>query len=622
MHPLLRTSALFLLVFAAPLGAQTVPCPEKGLEPRKFRSLGAWVSFSAQQPPRTWISDGTAEGTRPLIELCGTSCREPVSAPSRLGDGFLFGTPEGLWFSTGTVGGTRLLRPWPANGFAVTPGQPVAAEADQRVFLQVFDELWVTDGTPTGTASVFRAAVGDATSEIRGPHLRLADGPAGPEAFFTAEAAPGGPVGWWVWRTRGLGPPEASGPEVSSFARFRLAATDTRAFYYSGTPFNAGGVEAWSTDGTPGGAQQLGTFGSDTPLSVVTSAHLAYFFSAPFRLFRIWRTDGTAGSVTLVRAAEGFHLLYVGRPEHAPLDDLILLRQIAPLQLPRDPDKLVIVDALGTRTLGQNLGPVGEPVLPHDGVLLFAGLDPDHGLEPWAADGTAEGTRRVADLCPGACSSEARPIASVDGRAFWLARSSGLGGDGELWVQDSPAGGFRRLTPPGVAAGPAPGAPPEGLAAAAEGTLLFAAGRGRESELWVSDGTSTGTRPLIDSTPGNPSPPVGPWLEGPGMPGFRVKVVIENQGGACRAAAIEPACLPETVCLSGALPGRAEVFLRVVGPKPNGFLWPTIFRATTSTVHVWIEQIATGVSRYYELRGSAPGRDELDGLFDRLGFEP
>jgi ELWxxDGT repeat protein len=498
----------------------------------------------------------------------------------------------------------------------------LAAEADQRVFLQVFDELWVSDGTPGGTTSVFRAAVGATGSPVPGAHLRLAAGPAGPEAFFTAEAAAGGPAGWWVWRTRGFGPPEASGPEVSSFAPFGLAATAARAFYFHGTPLTAGGVEAWSTDGTSGGAHRLGTTGGATPIGVLAGASLAYFFTAPSRFFEIRRTDGEPGSLTLVSGAESFHVLSIGRAGHGHLSDLLLYRQGAPYQVPRERDSLAAIDALGYRNLGQSLGAPGEPVLPHEGVVLFAGLDSDHGVEPWATDGTAEGTLRVADVCPGVCSSEPRPVASVEGRAFWLARSGGTGGDGELWVQDSPAGGFRRLTPPGVAAGPAAGSSPEGLGARAGSSVLFAAGRGRESELWVSDGTSEGTRQLLDSTPGDPSPPAGPWLEGPGMPGFRVKVLIENQPGTCRATAVEPTCLAETVCLSGALPGRAEVFLRVVGPKPNGFLWPTIFRATTSTVHVWIEQIATGVLRYYELAGAAPGRDELDGLFDRLGFEP
>lgn len=84
----------------------------------------------------------------------------------------------------------------------------------------------------------------------------------------------------------------------------------------------------------------------------------------------------------------------------------------------------------------------------------------------------------------------------------------------------------------------------------------------------------------------------------------------------------EAACIPETVCVSGALPGRSELFVRIVGPKPNGRLWPTLVRFSTSTIEVWIEQLGTGELRHYRLEGAAPGSSGLDGLFDRHGFEP
>jgi hypothetical protein len=85
---------------------------------------------------------------------------------------------------------------------------------------------------------------------------------------------------------------------------------------------------------------------------------------------------------------------------------------------------------------------------------------------------------------------------------------------------------------------------------------------------------------------------------------------------------MEPSCIDETVCVSGAVAGRSEIFLRVVGPKPNGRLWPTLVRFTTSTVEVWIEQVSTGEMRYYRLEGASPGDDDLTGLFDRQGFLP
>jgi hypothetical protein len=116
-------------------------------------------------------------------------------------------------------------------------------------------------------------------------------------------------------------------------------------------------------------------------------------------------------------------------------------------------------------------------------------------------------------------------------------------------------------------------------------------------------------------------PADAPVLTSPELPDFRFRVRIGRPGSDIFGTQ-EPACLPETICVSGALPGRAEVFLRVIGPRPNGFLWPTIVKFTTSTVEVWIEQVSTGKVQYYGLDGATPGSSELPGLFDRTGFRP
>lgn len=105
------------------------------------------------------------------------------------------------------------------------------------------------------------------------------------------------------------------------------------------------------------------------------------------------------------------------------------------------------------------------------------------------------------------------------------------------------------------------------------------------------------------------------------FPNFRFQVRL-TAGGEELPVRRENACFDETLCVSGAVPGRSEVFLRIVGPKPNGFLWPTLVRTTTSTVEVWIEQVSSGEIEYYRLEGASPGSTDLTGLFDRQGFLP
>lgn len=121
---------------------------------------------------------------------------------------------------------------------------------------------------------------------------------------------------------------------------------------------------------------------------------------------------------------------------------------------------------------------------------------------------------------------------------------------------------------------------------------------------------------------GDPPPPAGVTpLSSAEIPGFRFWVQIGEDTEAVDGT-MEPVCIPETVCVSGSLAGRSEVFLRVVGPKPNGYLWPTLVKFSTSRVQVWIEQISTGTVRYYDLAGATPGSSDLPGLFDREGFQP
>ncbi len=119
-----------------------------------------------------------------------------------------------------------------------------------------------------------------------------------------------------------------------------------------------------------------------------------------------------------------------------------------------------------------------------------------------------------------------------------------------------------------------------------------------------------------------PPPPETPPLTSDALPGFRVWARITDGGGAAVLGSAYEPCLAETLCVVGRVPGRSELFVRVVGPKPNGRLWPTLVKLSTSEVEVGIEQVASGLTRYYDLPAATPGVDELPGLFDRQGFPP
>ena len=60
-----------------------------------------------------------------------------------------------------------------------------------------------------------------------------------------------------------------------------------------------------------------------------------------------------------------------------------------------------------------------------------------------------------------------------------------------------------------------------------------------------------------------------PWLTTPELPGFRVRALFAVADAEIDGTAVAD-CIAETLCVAGAVPGRAELFVRVVGPKPNG----------------------------------------------------
>jgi hypothetical protein len=118
--------------------------------------------------------------------------------------------------------------------------------------------------------------------------------------------------------------------------------------------------------------------------------------------------------------------------------------------------------------------------------------------------------------------------------------------------------------------------------------------------------------------PQDPPPPSAPALTSSQYPGFRFWVRISDT----RLGTTVSDCLPETVCVAGAIPTRAEVFVRIVGPKSNGYLWPNVIKFNTTKTEVWIQQISTGETQYYLLPALPTDSDSLPGVVDKTGFLP
>ncbi len=143
------------------------------------------------------------------------------------------------------------------------------------------------------------------------------------------------------------------------------------------------------------------------------------------------------------------------------------------------------------------------------GQLYFVADDGVHGREIWLTDGTADGTRMLADVTEGAEEwGVAAFLTAHDGRLFFVG-DNGFDGE-EPWVSDGTADGTAMIAD--VMEGPA-GSWPKGLASTAVGLAFAAEHFDAGVEPWVTDGTTAGTVMLGDLVSGldgsNPSSFVG-----------------------------------------------------------------------------------------------------------------
>jgi hypothetical protein len=125
----------------------------------------------------------------------------------------------------------------------------------------------------------------------------------------------------------------------------------------------------------------------------------------------------------------------------------------------------------------------------------------------------------------------------------------------------------------------------------------------------------------LPASEADPAAPAGAWLETPELPGFRFKTLI-GEGGSQRDGTKVTDCVPETLCVAGSIANRTEVFVRLIGPRGNGFLWAQLVRFTVAPVELWIEQSATLAVRYYKLDKLPSSTTELPGRNDSQAFLP
>lgn len=391
-----------------------------------------------------WVSGGDDVSTFALGDLdADPNDLSSLGAPTGYGNRAVFWAPlddeTRLVTTDGTVAGTEVMEPLPSSG-----GELVEFGGD--LIFGNPSGLWRTDGTATGTVQISTdlegafefTSLGDAlvfrgNSDYYDQEPWRTDGTAGGTAMI-ADVVPGYNM-------------QAFGCCANTSRPRQLTPTGDVVFFVGESAEDYEDTELWRTDGTEEGTVRVidacpGLCDSDP--ANLTPVGDSFFFSAFDGSQRtMWRhpLGGTAESLgpahgTDVSAAAplGQRLAYFGAVSGSAGHHLFL------------------ADASGQVSRVRDLATDGFPTYVHDAVsyggeVVFLAANEAYGYEPWVTDGTAGGTRLLADLWPGPAGSDpGRPQRVGDVLVF---RANGGSGH-EPWAYDGY--GVRQLAD--VSAGP------------------------------------------------------------------------------------------------------------------------------------------------------------------------
>jgi len=150
-----------------------------------------------------------------------------------------------------------------------------------------------------------------------------------------------------------------------------------------------------------------------------------------------------------------------------------------------------------------SLNPTGvssnpQSLLAMDGYTIFRATDAAHGTELRRTDGTTAGTVLLRDINPGLLSAVPAEFVRVGNKAYFIADN---GETRDLWVTDGTTPGTKRVK--AITVGESPAALETRFLTNVKGTLYFVASTADTgSELWKSDGTAAGTVLVKDILPG------------------------------------------------------------------------------------------------------------------------
>ena len=424
-----------------------------------------------------WRSDGTRAGTRPLAALAPNATATDPALYTPFGGRVLFAFGNQLWSTDGSQAGTRLLVQVP--GSILQKIVPQGSVIYLLIAAQGVDTVWRFD---PGTRKLLKLASFFSDGRLNGATLRTAAGRVLILQFdyedsvlrlWQTDGTPGG--------TRRLSPGFTSGAD-------RFFGIGGRVIFAAGRgPDSSAPEQLWTLDpgsvkpsplqGCAGGACPV--VSDDLLASALFGGRLYFAGRDAQGACALWATDGTPRGTRRIQ-------------------------DLCPSQFRMALGKLIVIDSNGDlwTSDGTTAGTVhvtpttfipssftSFDLAESDGRIVFTGLDPQTGPQPFTSDLTPGGTKAIA-MIGGLLAAGSDPfhLTPLGSRIVFNACDGHSGG---LWTSDGSAAGTQKL--PGTESDCA--SQPRILQRA--GGLVFFQTFQPGSQLQRTDGTPAGTFPIL-----------------------------------------------------------------------------------------------------------------------------